>query len=291
MLHTHQLALKKFAQYRIVIERMKKEGKTNEVEPVEIELEILYKSYIMRAAVIKNDDLKYQSIITSERIQEKLDNICFALAKLGSGYVDQKPIPIKHQRTSRLLTRQKNEQSENKRQNNYHPMRTFKAWMLRLQSKENRKIPPEVIRDVSDYIEKHNLDPTMCESIREALRATKHSAFNSDAVMIRKTAFKIKPLQFTEKEASQIFTMFGKIIHVMEQIKPDSVTNCPYHPYFAYHIIDNMLGDGDQRRKELPRCIHLQSDDTLIGNDRLLETICPYVSGLKYKPTNRLDYL
>ena len=82
---------------------------------------------------------------------------------------------------------------------------------------------------------------------------------------------------------------------IYNRIKPDNKPNCPYHPYFIYKIIEQLLKDpSDQRRcSEILQSIHLQSRDTLIDNDNIWKPICESLSSdclgdrtwFQYKPT------
>ncbi len=62
---------------------------------------------------------------------------------------------------------------------------------------------------------------------------------------------------------------FTKIIKAHEEIKPDNKTNVSYHPYFIYKIIEHMMRNNKRRRNGILSCIHLQSRETLIDNDKM----------------------
>ena len=64
---------------------------------------------------------------------------------------------------------------------------------------------------------------------------------------------------------------FDKVIRIFDEIKPPEKTNCPYHPYFIYKIIEQILNkDSDRiRKQQILNCIHLQSRETLVDNDRI----------------------
>ena len=75
----------------------------------------------------------------------------------------------------------------------------------------------------------------------------------------------------------------------MSKIKPQKKTNCPYHPYFIYKIIEQIINkDSDKIKKaQILSCIHLQSRETLIQNDLIWGPICSRIPEFKYFPTDR----
>ena len=88
-----------------------------------------------------------------------------------------------------------------------------------------------------------------------------------------------------------IHIYFDKVIHIFDEIKPPEKTNCPYHPYFIYKIIEQIIQKKEDRIRKLKilSCIHLQSRETLVENDRIFSLICNRIPEFTYKPTDRND--
>ena len=86
-----------------------------------------------------------------------------------------------------------------------------------------------------------------------------------------------------------IHLYFDKVIRIFDEIKPPGKTNCPYHPYFIYKIIDQIIKSDDDkiRKSQILSCIHLQSRETLVQNDLLFDIICKRIPEFTYKPTDR----
>ena len=86
-----------------------------------------------------------------------------------------------------------------------------------------------------------------------------------------------------------IHIYFDKVIHIFDEIKPPEKTNCPYHPYFIYKIIEQIIKKKSDRIRKLKilACIHLQSRETLVENDRIWVLICLRILEFTYIPTDR----
>ena len=94
--------------------------------------------------------------------------------------------------------------------------------------------------------------------------------------MIKKVITEKEPSILTEHECRRVYIIFSRVVQIYNRIKPDNKPNCPYHPYFIYKIIEQLLKDpiDAQRRTEILQSIHLQSRDTLIDNDNIWKPIC-----------------
>jgi hypothetical protein len=174
----------------------------------------------------------------------------------------------------------------------YDTAKHCKAWIDRIQAKENTEIPTDIVQDIKKYIildkitNKHNIT---CSQIRKYLQLTNNSKYNEHVPLIRKLITGISPPQLTEYEIQLIYIYFDKVIHIFEEIKPISKTNCPYYPYFIYKIIEQIITKSSDRIRKLKilECIHLQSRETLICNDFIWHPICERITEFKYIPTDR----
>ena len=173
----------------------------------------------------------------------------------------------------------------------YDPAKHFTSWMNKIQARDTVNIPKTVINVVKRYIKRDNvinLSRVTCEKIRKYLQYAKKSRYNENAPLIRKKITGITPPQLTDDEHQICRSIFSKVMTIFIKIKPETKTNCPYHPYFFYKIIEHVLrGRKNKRRRNgILACIHLQSRDTLTDNDILWENICKYIPEIKYRPTD-----
>jgi len=174
----------------------------------------------------------------------------------------------------------------------YDPSKHCKFWVERIQARENTEIPSEIIEIIKKYIKRdkiQNKKHITCTLIRKFLRQSHNSKYNEHVPLIRKLITGIIPPQLSEYELQLINLYFDKVIFIFENIKPDNKTNCPYHPYFIYKIIDQIIKDENNinRKSQILSCIHLQSWETLICNDILWKNICEQIPEFVYKPTDR----
>jgi hypothetical protein len=174
----------------------------------------------------------------------------------------------------------------------YDPSKHCKFWVERIQARENTEIPPTIIEIIKTYIKRdkiQNKKHITCAVIRKFLRQSHNSKYNEHVPLIRKLITGFLPPQLTEYELQLINLYFDKVIFIFENIKPDNKTNCPYHPYFIYKIIEQIIkNDNDHIRKsQILSCIHLQSRETLICNDILWKKICYQIPEFTYIPTDR----
>lgn len=174
----------------------------------------------------------------------------------------------------------------------YDPSKHCRFWVDRIQARETTEIPESVIVAVKKCItrdkikNKHHIN---CAQIRKYLRQTHNSKYNEHVPLIRKLITGITPPQLTDYEMQLIHIYFDKVIHIFDEIKPPKKTNCPYHPYFIYKIIEQIINNESDRIRKLKilACIHLQSRETLICNDVIWSPICDRISEFTYIPTDR----
>jgi hypothetical protein len=172
----------------------------------------------------------------------------------------------------------------------YDPSKYFRTWMDKIQAKEIKEIPEKVINDVKTLIKQdvRNVDEITCKKIRSFLRISKNTEYNEYVPLIRKLITGIAPPQLTDYEIQLVNLYFDKTMKIYNEIKAPNKSNCFYHPYFIYKIIEHVLKDGDPNRShKILSCIHLQSRETLIKNDSIWCEICVYIEDINYKPTTR----
>lgn len=171
----------------------------------------------------------------------------------------------------------------------YDPTKHAKAWIERIQARENTEIPANVITAVKKCITRDGifLDMLKCEDIRGYLKELQFTEYNTHVPLIRKIITGKEPPQLTEHEIQLTYKYFGIVIQIFSMLKPEDKSNCPYIPFFLYKILEQILSAPRQRlrRKEILSCIHVQSRDTLIGNDKHWFKICTYIPEFTKLPT------
>ena len=160
----------------------------------------------------------------------------------------------------------------------YDPTKHCKFWLDCIQAKENTDIPEKIIIAIKKCIKRDSvwLDKLTCKIIRKYLKELKHTNYNDHAPLIKKVITEKEPSILTEHECRRVYIIFSRVVQIYNRIKPDNKPNCPYHPYFIYKIIEQLLKEpiDAQRRTEILQSIHLQSRDTLIDNDNIWKPIC-----------------
>lgn len=172
----------------------------------------------------------------------------------------------------------------------YDPSKHCRFWVERIQARETTEIPQKVIQAITKCIKRDRIKTKSritCDQIRKYLRETGNTKYNEHVPLIRKIITGITPEQLLDYERQLINIYFDKAIRIFDEIKPDDKTNCPYHPYFIYKIIEQILKKQRIRKNKILSCIHLQSRETLIENDRSWEIICERIPEFTYVPTDR----
>lgn len=171
----------------------------------------------------------------------------------------------------------------------YDPIKHAKCWLARIQAREMAEIPKEALNAVKACIKRDQLwlDQISCDTIRTYLKRLKKTEYNNHVPLIRKLITGIEPEQLTEHETQLVYMYFGTVIQTYVAIRSDP--NCPYHPFFIYKIIEQILKapKDSKRRRDILSCIHLQSRFTLIENDRLWFSICDNIPEFTKIPTSR----
>jgi hypothetical protein len=173
----------------------------------------------------------------------------------------------------------------------YDPAKHCRFWVERIQARETTEIHESVLQSIRECIacdKITNKNRITCTQIRRYLRRTHNTKYNEHVPLIRKLITGIIPPQLTDHEMQLINIYFDKVIHIFDEIKPPEKTNCPYHPYFIYKIIEQILKKNTHTRKgKILACIHLQSCSTLVTNDQLWSPICSRIPEFIYIPTDR----
>lgn len=174
----------------------------------------------------------------------------------------------------------------------YDPSKHCRFWVERIQARETTEINETVLQNIKKCIIRDkikNKSQITCIQIRKYLSQTHNSKYNEHVPLIRKLITGISPPQLTDYEMQLIHIYFDKVIHIFDEIKPPQKANCPYHPYFIYKIIEQIINkESDKIRKsQILSCIHLQSRETLIQNDLIWGPICFRIPEFKYIPTDR----
>jgi ribosomal protein S27AE len=179
----------------------------------------------------------------------------------------------------------------------YDPGKHCRFWIERIQARESKEIPESVLTKIRECI-KHNkirnIEEISCKEIRKYLSQTRNSIYNEHVPLIRKLITGRSPEPLLEEEVQLITIYFDKVIRVYEEIKPDTKTNVPYHPYLIYKIIEHILykkspmefQKSKKRILHTLSCIHLQSRETLINNDNTWSEICDNIEEITYRPTD-----
>jgi hypothetical protein len=175
----------------------------------------------------------------------------------------------------------------------YDPTKQCRLWLDRIQALEKVDIPKEIINSVIRCINRDKIrikTHITCKKIRKYLRELHKTKYNENVPLIRKFIANIVPPKLTDKEHALIVIFFDEVIHIFDRVKPAGKTNCPYHPYFIYKILEQIIINKTPhmriRKNRILECIHLQSRETLIENDKIWKVVCDTITKFKYIPTD-----
>jgi len=174
----------------------------------------------------------------------------------------------------------------------YDPARHCKFWIERIQAKESTIIPEEYIEKIRKSIKKDRIDNLKSISVKQFrayLKQNNLSKLNDHIPLIKKIITGYIPPQLTYNEHQLLFIYFDKATKTYERIKPSNKKNSLYYPFLIYKILDIIIKD-EQKKKNLLSCIHLQSYDTLIDNDRIWNLICQQNSCFEYRATDKIFF-
>jgi len=171
----------------------------------------------------------------------------------------------------------------------YDPTKHCKFWVDRIQAKENTEIPDDIIKSIKKLILRDKIwhESLTCADVRMYLKELKKTKFNDHVPLIRKLITNIDPEQLTDYELRLIYMYFGLVMQIFNKTKNDDISNSPYHPFFVYKIIEQILKKPDDqvRKCNILSCIHLQAPGTLISHDLIWAPICAQIPEFVYIPT------
>lgn len=172
------------------------------------------------------------------------------------------------------------------KQGKYDPIKHCKIWMDRIQGREVIDIPKELIQGIKAKIRRDNiyLETITCQKIRTYLKELQQSGYNNNIPYIHKCITSIDPPQLSETELNKIYKDFANVMNVYKRIKPRDKPNSLYHPYFIYKIIEQRFKGDPVRCRNILSYIHMQSRETIIGNDMIWREMCELLD-FTYQPT------
>jgi hypothetical protein len=182
-----------------------------------------------------------------------------------------------------------NQEGNRYKHGSYDPNRHCKFWIERIQAKENTVIEEKTLEKIKTCIKKDKIDNIKNISIdqfRLYLKQTNLSKLNDHIPLIKKLITGYIPPQLSHNELHLLFNYFDKATKTYETIKPKEKSNSLYYPFLIYKILDLIIEDVNKKR-ELLTCIHLQSYETLIDNDKIWAQICKHNTNFAYKPTDK----
>jgi hypothetical protein len=168
----------------------------------------------------------------------------------------------------------------------YDSTKHGKAWMDKIQAREDTDVTAvaDAVKECARN-DRVNVDHISCELIRSYLKRIKMTKFNDHVPAIRRCITGVAPPQFTDAEQKKINGYFDRAIRIFNKIKSGDRPNSPYHPYFLYKIIDQVI--TVEKRDAILACIHLQSAATLCKHDAIWRLICAEIPEFRYVPTVR----
>ena len=173
----------------------------------------------------------------------------------------------------------------------YDPTKHCQFWVERIMGREGKEISPKFIEDIKKRIanDRIRIENLTCPMIRKYLKRMKKTGYNDHVPLILKTITGKELSQLTDAELRLVYSYFSRVIPVYNLIKPPDKTNCPYHPFFIYKIIEQIIKKPSDRvrKKDILGRIHLQSRETLIEKDNIWKDICEYFPEFKYCPTSK----
>ncbi len=165
--------------------------------------------------------------------------------------------------------------------------RHYKSWMRAIQGQCAAKISSEDLVKVKTAAMKYI--KFSYEQVRCILRECGLEKYNSDVPFFMKELTGISPPQFTFDESEIIYLKYKRMMELYDQVKNVEINkNRPYYPFFIQKAIEIVFADNPNKLRAL-NYIHIQSQSTIIKNDKLFEQICKISSsedGFIYKPTN-----
>lgn len=184
-----------------------------------------------------------------------------------------------------------NQEGNRYKHGSYDPNRHCKFWIERIQAKENTIIDKSYIEKIEKCIKRdkiENIKNISVKQFRMYLKQTNLSKLNDHIPLIKKIITGYIPPQLNHNELHLLFNYFDKATKTYETIKPSTKKNSLYYPFLLYKLLEIIIKD-ETKKNGLLNCIHLQSYETLIDNDKIWNEICKHNKEFAYKPTNKID--
>lgn len=184
-----------------------------------------------------------------------------------------------------------NQEGNRYKHGSYDPNRHCKFWIERIQAKENTIIDKSYIEKIEKCIKRdkiENIKNISVKQFRLYLKQTNLSKLNDHIPLIKKIITGYIPPQLNHSELHLLFNYFDKATKTYETIKPSTKKNSLYYPFLLYKLLEIIISD-ENKKNGLLNCIHLQSYETLIDNDKIWAEICKHNKEFVYKPTNKID--
>ncbi len=170
---------------------------------------------------------------------------------------------------------------EIKKVGKYKPTKHAAEWLDRIQAIENLKYDNEglekCIRDVTECIINDGIfmENITCKLIRKYLKQTNNTMYNRYLVIIKHKITQKPVARFDHDEIKTIIKYFDLVVSIYNKQK-GSKPNCPYHPYFIYKIIEQVINNpsSEDRKEEILSSIYLQNTGTVEKNDVYWKEIC-----------------
>lgn len=192
----------------------------------------------------------------------------------------------------------------------YDSNRHCERWIKQIQAAEdisgtsfNKVIEILDVKAVKEYTKNcvlRSMSNMKCKQVREWLKDYKLTTkWNDHAPLIRKVITSLHgdavvPPQLTKDEESEILIDFAqdmilyeklsKLPEVLRSIDKTKIKNKPYYPFGLLKVLCRKL-KGDPRLKGLIECIHFQSAQTNVKNDKIYKLIC-IKRNITYEPTD-----
>jgi hypothetical protein len=160
-------------------------------------------------------------------------------------------------------------------------IRHLREWLDKIQAKNKYDIHPADIQQIEEFIKKNkytDMDSTKMRIILKTLKLQKYNGYCS--LLIKLTSSLLpQPIiipQLSSIETHRVIIKFIKIRDIYHQkIKKDNDKERQYYPYWIYKIIQIEFSH-DEKKKELLKFIHLQSNQTIMKNDENFKKICDF---------------
>ncbi len=186
----------------------------------------------------------------------------------------------------------------------FNPNRHFKQWWQRILARE----PDEEIGDPNDPQNQHGekiiimlrkivsrsnkpLQHLDVHDVRLMLKEIKKTKYNRNVPLIMKKLTGIGPPNVSDELSQRVEKLFTKAIEIGEQKSRDGRINRNYYPYYIYKIIDAIVPESEFETRRILYYIYLQSDSTVVNDDKDWEEICKSLPEIKFSVTDKTKYL